>query len=455
MRLRDFAVTFFLVKRHLETAHFMTEQNNINLPKSWKSELLGKIAKAEKGIKPKTLIEGKSNNSIPYIDIRAFEKGEIRFYTDGVKCRICEKNDILLVWDGARSGLCGKAIKGAIGSTLAKISSNFLSNEFLFYFLTANYNKLNTTTKGIGIPHIDPNFLWNLKIFVPPLPEQHRIVAKIEELFSELDKAVENLQTARQQLKTYRQSVLKHAFEGKLTATWRESLKFKNESLKLAAEPASVYQTKNGLPEGWEWKTVGDICTKVEYGSSKKSDKEGLVPVLRMGNIQNGLFDWSDLVFSSDSEEIEKYKLKKGDVLFNRTNSPELVGKTAIYLGEQKAIFAGYLIRIHYKNDINPKYLTCYLNSLKAKEFGNSVKTDGVNQSNINGQKLKSYPFPKCTLEEQHQIVAEIEKRFSEADKLEESIETALRQTEALRQSILKKAFAGKLVAQDENKAFE
>ena len=430
----------------------MTNRNNISLPKNWiqyKFESVFEVVSTN-GLKVK------QKEYLNHGKLAVIDQGQdlIGGYTDEIVNKVMVSLPVIVFGDHT------KALKfinfnfapGADGIKILKPKQS-IEPKFAFYLLHIIRNQI--PDKGYA-RHFQ--YLRQEKYFVPPLPEQQRIVAKIEELFSEIDKAVENMQTARQQLKTYRQSVLKHAFEGKLTAAWRESSKFrvqsskfKNESLKLAAEPESVYQTKNGLPEGWKWKTVGDICTKVEYGSSKKSDKEGLVPVLRMGNIQNGLFDWTDLVFSSDSEEIEKYRLKKGDVLFNRTNSPELVGKTAIYLGEQEAIFAGYLIRIHYKNDISPKYLTYYLNSLKAKEFGNSVKTDGVNQSNINGQKLKSYPFPKCTLEEQNQIVAEIEKRFSEADKLEESIETALRQTEALRQSILKKAFAGKLVEQDEN----
>ncbi|RYE50614.1 MAG: hypothetical protein EOP48_19470, partial [Sphingobacteriales bacterium] len=188
------------------------------------------------------------------------------------------------------------------------------------------------------------------------------------------------------------------------------------------------------------------ICTNVEYGSATKSKATGKVPVLRMGNIQNGIFDWEDLVFTDDEEEINKYLLKKNDVLFNRTNSAELVGKTAIYKGERPAIFAGYLIRINRIEDkIDASYLTYYLNSEQAKSYGNSVRSFGVNQSNINGTKLKTYPLPLPPLEEQQQIVQEIESRLSVCDKIEETITASLKQAEALRQSILKNAFEGKL----------
>jgi type I restriction enzyme S subunit len=133
--------------------------------------------------------------------------------------------------------------------------------------------------------------------------------------------------------------------------------------------------------------------------------------------------------------------------LFNRTNSAEWVGKTAIYKGERPAIFAGYLIRINrIENLLDANFITYYLNSLEAKKYGNSVRSFGVNQSNINGTKLKSYPVSLPPLEEQTKIVQEIESRLSVADKMEESINQSLQQAEALRQSILKKAFEGRLV---------
>ncbi|QLH45354.1 MAG: restriction endonuclease subunit S [Bacteroidota bacterium] len=169
-----------------------------------------------------------------------------------------------------------------------------------------------------------------------------------------------------------------------------------------------------------------------------------------MGNIQNGKFEWDDLVYTNDEREIQKYQLKKNDVLFNRTNSPEWVGKTAIYKGERPAVFAGYLIRINFNNaKLDSQFLNYFLNSQEAKNHGNKVKSFGVNQSNINGTKLKQYPFPICDIESQKRIVKQVESRLSVCDKIEEIIENSLQQAEALRLSILKKAFTGKLVPQE------
>ena len=348
------------------------------------------------------------------------------------------------------------------------------------------------------VKHLSSKTVETIPLPLPPLNEQHRIVAKIEELFSELDKGVESLEKAREQLKVYRQAVLKHAFEGKLTAQWREENKdqleppeqllARIEQVRLARYdqrlqewrtlvkdweesgrkckrppkprkprevadiPDDLVATLPKLPGSWVWGKLGWLTCGMEYGTSAKSAKSGTVPVLRMGNIRNTKFDWEDLVYTSDEDEIEKYLLHDGDVLFNRTNSPELVGKTAIYSSERRAIFAGYLIRVnHIRTVADSQYVNLFLNSHVARQYGNSVKTDGVNQSNINATKLSNYPFPCCSAAEQNEMVRILEKELSLVEKAEDEINREIRKATVLRQSILKKAFSGQLLAQDPN----
>jgi len=338
-------------------------------------------------------------------------------------------------------------------------------------------------------PRVSFDQIGDFVILVPPPKEQDRIVAKIEELFSELDNGIECLKTAREQLGVYRHALLKSAFEGKVTPQWREKNKTTLESrdhliASIKKERNSDYETrisawnavpdKNGgkprlpktfapldkrevhelptLPDSWIWEKLGRMTCGVEYGTAAKSSESGSVSVMRMGNIQNAKFDWSDLVYTSDAEEIRKYSLRDGDVLFNRTNSPELVGKTAIYRGERPALFAGYLIRVNQiPTIVDSQYLNLFLNSHIARQYGNRVKTDGVNQSNINGEKLSNYPFPYCSLAEQREVVNLLEEKLSIVDQLEEDITLETQKAASLRQSILRKAFSGKLVAQDPN----
>lgn len=323
--------------------------------------------------------------------------------------------------------------------------------KYLYYCLLAA--RKDSVITGTAQPQITRRSLCDFKIQVCPPEQQQHIVAKIEELFSELDNSVAALKQTKAQLSVYRQAVLKDAFDGTLSETWRSTHNLptfeENRALLDGNNKKYKFQediSLSTLPKGWGWISLGEAVAKVEYGSSKKSEKQGRIPVVRMGNIQNGSINWDDLVYSSDESEISKYTLHKGDVLFNRTNSPELVGKTAIFRGERNAIFAGYLIRVNQRPSISPEYLTYYLNSYTAKKYGNLVKTDGVNQSNINGKKLCSYPFPLCSEIEQNFIVNTIEQRLTVLSKIESTIDKTLRQAESLRQSILKQAFEGKLV---------
>ena len=469
-----------------------TEQQ---LPKGWKIERLGDIAITEKGKKPKSQSSEKTDtHCYPYVDIKAFEKGVIKSYTDGVKCVLCDEDDFLMVWDGSRSGLVGKGIKGALGSTLVRISLPDINNLYAYYFLLSKYKEINTRAKGSGTPHVDPDLLWNYAFPIPPnLETQQAIVNKIESLFAEIDEGIGRLKTAAQQIQQYRQSLLKNAFNGELTKEWRskhaDTLPSENELLAQIqttreqhhAQQLADWQTavsqweQNGkegkkpskpsilkklesieklneielteLPDGWFWERLGLMTLGVEYGTSAKSQPEGKVPVLRMGNMQNGKIDWTDLVYSDNDEEIKQYSLKKGDVLFNRTNSPELVGKTSIIETDEKAIFAGYLIRINHLTEITDgRYLTYFLNSMIAKKYGNFVKTDGVNQSNINGQKLINYPFVFCSLEEQKEVANILEQKFTACDQLADEIAKQLKQAELLKQAVLKAAFSGSLL---------
>ena len=205
------------------------------------------------------------------------------------------------------------------------------------------------------------------------------------------------------------------------------------------------------LPKGWEWYKLEDIVCELKYGTSEKSSSIGKITVLRMGNITDiGTIDYSNLVYSSNDEDIKQYSLKKGDLLFNRTNSSEWVGKTAIYKGEQPAIYAGYLIRVR-PILISSNYLNIVMNSSYYRNWCYNVKTDAVNQSNINAQKLSKLMVPIPPLGEQERIVVELAKWTSLIASIKndkEDLQTTIKQTKS---KILDLAIHGKLVPQDPN----
>jgi type I restriction enzyme S subunit len=475
------------------------------LPAGWSKATVGEVATLFRGV---TYSKDQASNS-PQIGMKPILRGnningELNFddlvYVPEALIapeQLISTGDIIFAMSSGSKHLVGKSAKarisfdGGFGAFCGLLrATEAINKDFLHYvFQGSDFRRaISEVSKGSNINNLKREHILDFEFSCPPLAEQHRIVAKIEELFSELDQGVASLKTAREQLKVYRQSLLKNAFEGKLTVAWRAAHRDQLETAaalqqRITRERQARYQQQLAdwqtagqagpkpkppkplppltaeelaelpeLPEGWFGGRLGWMTCGVEYGTAAKSAEQGTCPVLRMGNIQNGKFDWGSLVFTDDREEIAKYHLSEGDVLFNRTNSPELVGKSAVFKGSRSALFAGYLIRVNQISSIVlPGYLNYFLNSPIARQHGNTVKTDGVNQSNINGEKLINYPFPFCGIEEQNQIVQELEAKLSEADQLDLTLATALQQADALRQSILKKAFHGQLVKQAKN----
>jgi len=304
-------------------------------------------------------------------------------------------------------------VAGADGTKIIKPKKEIFIEPKLFYWFL---HCVKFPDKGYA-RHFQ--YLLKSDIAVPPLPTQQAIVTRIETLFAELDKAVQHLRTAQQQLKTYRQAVLNH---------W-----LNNEDGK------------------WEMVKLGEVIEKPTYGTSKKCDYDIVgTGVLRIPNIGNGYIIEDDLKFAVFSdEEKEKYSLKEGDLLTIRSNgSVDLVGKCALISSkEEMYLFAGYLIRLRpFPEKVNSKFLTLTLEShnLRIQIEDKAKSTSGVN--NINSVEIQNLKIPLPPLTEQQRIVKEIESRLSQATATETYIENALQQAEALRQSILKKAFSGELV---------
>lgn len=194
-------------------------------------------------------------------------------------------------------------------------------------------------------------------------------------------------------------------------------------------------------PIDWGLITIKEICKSLNYGTSKKSTFSGKCAVLRMGNLQNGYIDWTDLVYTNDEKDIQKYSLVKGDVLFNRTNSADLVGKTSLYRGEYPAIYAGYLIRLNYdRKKVVGEYLNYILNTQEAKEYCLAVKTDGVSQSNINAQKIGAFLFHLPPFEEQEKI----SEALSDVDNLIFSLQKLIEKKKAIKQGVMQELLTSK-----------
>lgn len=305
------------------------------------------------------------------------------------------------------------------------LPSKVFKSEYLYWYLKSIKHILEAKASGTTFLELSAKKAGEVEIPLPPINEQQRIVNRIESLFAKLDRAKELIENTLAQFEQNKMAILHKAFTGELTAKWR-----KENNIDLSS---------------WKEKTIDELCTSLKYGTSKKSKPEGSVVVLRMGNLQNGEIDWSNLMYTDDKEDIEKYLLKKGDVLFNRTNgSADLIGKTSIYRGEYPAIYAGYLIKLDYGKDIIGEYLNYIMNSNKARAYCNKIKSSGASQFNINAKKIGAFKIPVPTIEEQQEIVNILDKLLSKYNKIK-NLEQQLEKIELLKKAILAKAFRGEL----------
>lgn len=301
-----------------------------------------------------------------------------------------------------------------------------VSTKYMFYYMAMMKSKLISMGKGGTQNNISQTILKSLNVIVPPPEVQDNLVFRIEEIFSELDKAVETLQNTKQQLAVYRQAVLKEAFEGRFTN--RIKPRFVN---------------------------LGEFIEKPKYGTSKKCDYQtgsSYTPVFRIPNIdaRNGIINHDDLKYAEFEEnELLNLNLETGDLLIIRSNgSVSIVGTVAMIREiDTSCTFAGYLMRLRIKNKeyLLPKYLLYYLSSFEARMYIERVakSTSGVN--NVNAQEISNIVIPYVASAEQALIVTEIEARLSMYDNIEKTVDYALAQAEAMRQSILKQAFEGGL----------
>ena len=372
---------------------------------------LGSVISFEKGKKPIELATEPQKGYLPYVDIEAFETGTVKRYTSGEKCLACEDGDILIVCDGSRSGLVGYAIHGFVGSTLAKISCEVLLDQYLFYFLQGKYRLLNTNKKGTGTPHLNPTLLRQQKIVVPPIEEQQRIVNRIEELFSELDSAVETLQKTRQQLEVYRQAVLKEAF----------------------AECQSTVK-------------VNDVCKHVTDGDHMPPPKaETGIPFIMISNIDKNVINWNGTAFVNREyyENInDKRRPQKGDVLYTVTGS---FGIPVLVDFDREFCFQRHIALLRPNNRIIQKYLYYVMQESEVYQQAEK-KSTGTAQKTVSLSVLRNIEIPFVeSVKEQERIVEKIESQLYVCDGIERTIEESLQQAEAMRQSILKKAFEGRL----------
>ena len=471
------------------------------LPEGWVETTIGEIAQTihygytesatNEPVGPKFLrITDIQNNSVnwdtvPYCRIKGDEQHKY----------ILKEGDLVFARTGATVGksflIRGRIPDAVFASYLIrivldkKINANFVYTFFYsqFYWVQIHQGKV-----GIGQPNVNAKILAQITLPLPPLPEQHRIVAKIEELFTKLDAGKEELLQAKARLKHYRQSVLKSAMEGKLTEDWRKKhggeiepasilldriLKERRE--KWEAEQLAQMRAKGKmpkddkwknkykepqppdttklpeLPEGWVWTTVSSIGL-VASGQTPKGindfDSKGKIPFYKISDMNksgNEKFMRATAI-ALDDVEIEKLGIhvrEQGTVIFPKRGGAIATNKKRIlsYPSAYDLNIMGVLPYI-----VPTDFFYQWLLSINL-----ATLSDGSNVPQLNHKHIDPLPFALPSLSEQQAIVFEVERRLSVADAVEATVDAELKRSDALRQSILKQAFSGQLVPQDPN----
>lgn len=400
------------------------------LPKNWRLVKLGDECEFTQGIQVdvnKQKFE-KFENSVQFLRIIDFTQNNEppRYIENPGERYILNKNEIAMVRYGTVGYVCIDKI-GAIANNLFKINpSNNVNPKYLINFFSSLLFLSKLETKGATMQALSFGLIKPIPLPLPPLQTQQAIVSKIEELFSELDKGIEDLKNAQQQLKTYRQSVLKWAFEGKLT----------NEKVK-----------EGELPKGWEIVTIENIANKITDGEHFRppTQLDGIAFLSAKDVRDNGVSFEEPLYISEETAKkaLQRCNPEVGDILI--VSRGATVGRMCIVNTTRPFCLLGSVILIKANNSINNLFLNYLLKSPIANQKMITISGATAQQA-IYLRDIKKIAIPLPPIEEQQLIVQEIESRLSVADKMEESITQSLQQAEALRQSILKKAFSGELV---------
>lgn len=408
-----------------------------NIPKHWEIKKLGEECKCVTGTTPPKNESKNYGNYIPFVKPpQMFDKpindAPEKLSKKGSElARVIPVNSVLVTCIGNLGRTAINKIPITFNQQInAIIPSNYIDGKFLFYQVQSPKfkNQLDKLSAATTVAIVNKRKFETIKIVIPPLPEQQAIVSKIEELLSELENGKQQLQIALQQLKVYRQSLLKWAFEGKLT----------NKNVK-----------DGNLPEGWKWVELKSIC-EIKRGKSKHRPRNeptlfgGKYPFIQTGDIRNANGGYINSFRQTYSEiGLKQSKLwPKGTLCITIAAN---IGETALL--NIDACFPDSVVGlICNENLLLNKYANYYFISHKSKLEELAPATA---QKNINVNILEKVKIPLPTINEQRAIVDELESKLTVCEKTEETISQSLLKAETLRQSILKKAFEGKLVEEN------
>ena len=382
-----------------------------------------------KGKTPKMLFDKEENGCLPYLSpdyLRNISQPESYAQPDS-KLVVVNEGEVIVLWDGSNAGEIFISKKGILASTmtLLEFDENEIDKNYFGYSFQQLEYILKAKTAGSGIPHADKGVINKLNFYKPSLPEQ----ASIANILSKVDEAIESVKKSIEAAEKLKKSLMQNLLTGRMKPDGT-----------LRTEDEFYEDEKFGkVPIGWEVKKVKELSDSVQYGLNQASSENGEIPMLRMNNILKGKMTDFPLVYVDLSDSLlNQYKLAKGDILFNRTNSMDLVGKVGIFELEGDFVFASYLIRVKVSPVNNSSYVNYALNSYPIQCSLRSKATPAVSQANINSNSLRNtsilIPINK---DEQDMIVSIISKIEEQINNKQNQIITLERLKKSLMQNLL------------------
>jgi len=432
------------------------------VPDGWRETTLGAIGRYLNGRAFKKSEWSTSGRPIIRIqDLTGSHRNPNYFEGEVEERYVVRPGDLLISWSATLGAYIWDGPEAVLNQHIFKVESK-IDKRFHYHLVRERIVELQSNAHGSGMEHVTKGVFEGMPIAVPDdMALQKQIAAKVDETDARRISGLERLASARRSVERFRYAVAAAACAGRLTADWRDehptaqsvetalSGVVGSRRSKLRAGEPPIDLPLPDMPDSYIVSTLGEAAKLLEYGTSARCDASTAdgVPVLRMGNIQDGAIDCTDLKYCEPSEQIAKLTLRDGDLLFNRTNSPELVGKSAVFHESEPMSFASYLIRVRFHSTVaHPDFVNYWLNSAWGKEWARLVKTDGVSQSNINGTKLALMPIPLPPIEEQRVIVERASQMLASADKILGRIEAAAASIESAGQAVLATAFQGRLM---------